>query len=182
MAGGQRCGSQRTAAEQDHLQQIYDPASQSSCKLCKHSPVIGHATFVFLSCCHSLELWLNPFPLSCSGSPMYMKTLQRQEFIWADSQSSFQRAASPDHQHRTMLNMRHDCLVIRSIWHKHANAPWAEPAKESSWLNVRVEISRWQPIRMTLHSRGHTNKKKRKARWLAKQWSNCEIVGRGFRL
>jgi len=34
-----------------------------------------------------------------------MQTLERQEFIWADSQSSSQRAASPDHQHRTMLNI-----------------------------------------------------------------------------
>lgn len=136
MAGFQRCGSQCTKTEQDHLQQIHNQASQSSCKLCKCSHTIDCPKSFSVSCSHSLELWLDPFPLPWSGSPMYMQTLDRQESVLTDSRSSSQRAASPDHQHRAMLNIRHDCPVIKSIWHKHAIAPWTEPAKE---LNTRVK-------------------------------------------
>lgn len=70
--------------------------------------------------------------------------------------------------------MKHNCPVVRNIWHKHAIVPWVGTAKDCMWLNARAGTARWWPVKMTLFCRGHTNKKKIRAKGLSKQWSNCE--------
>lgn len=83
-----------------------------------------------------------------------------------------------------------ECSVFRPSAQDHAEHEERLPSNQKhmaqacnrpmSWTSEGKLLAecqgwnRWQAVRVTLHSRGHKNTKKGKARWLAKQRGNCE--------